>query len=154
MTITPTPVVPAEQGAHEHRNSLFALVAGIPLAWLIAGTWSLVVGTSDFSGVPRVTGAQSLLYDAPGYLLMIGAAAVSLVYAARALRHRAHGSGWGLWASTLGVLVTVLMTSTVAVDTLLGPEGDTWLWIVRAGSVIVAVAAALAARAWANRHPD
>jgi hypothetical protein len=46
------------------------------------------------------------------------------------------------------------MTSTVAVDTLLGPEGDTWLWIVRAGSVIVAVAAALAARAWANRHPD
>lgn len=151
MITTSEPVVGEERGAREHRNSLFALIAGIPLAWLIAGTWSLVVGTSDFSGTPRVTGPQSLLYDVPGYLLLVAAAVTSLVYAARALRHRAHGSGWGLWVSAAGVLVTVLMTSTVVVDTLLGPEGETWLWVVRAGSVVVAVAAALVARAWATR---
>jgi hypothetical protein len=154
MTTTPTPVVGEERGAREHRRSLFALIAGIPLAWLVAGTWSLIVGTSDFSGTPRVTGTQSLFYDVPGYLLLVGAAVTSLVYSARALRHRAHGSAWGLWASAFGVFVTVLMTSTVVVDTLLGPEGDTWLWIVRAGSVVVAVAAALVARAWASNRRD
>lgn len=151
MTVSPPRVVPPEKGARYHRRSLISLVGGIPLAWLIAGTWSLIVGTSDFSGMPRVTGTQAIIYDAPGYVLMVGVAVTSLVYAAHALREGAHGSEWGLWASALGILVTVLMTSTVIVDTLLGPEGGTWLWIVRAGSVVVAVAGALVARAWARR---
>lgn len=153
MTSAPTQLN-SEQGARDHRWSLIALVGGVPLAWLIAGVWSLLVGTSDVSGTPRVTGTQAVLLDAPGSLLLIGAAVVSLAYAARALRERTHGAAWGLWASAFGVFITLLMTSTVAVDTLLGPEGDTWLWIVRAGSAILAVAAALAARAWATRHPD
>lgn len=151
MTTSPTRVVPPENGARYHRRSLITLVGGISLAWLIAGVWSLIVGTSDFSGTPRVTGGQAVLYDSPGNVLFIGAAVASLVYAARALRERAHGAEWGLWASALGILVTVLMTGTVVVDTLLGPEGDTWRWIVRAGSVVVAVVAALVARAWAQR---
>lgn len=143
----------SEQGARDHRWSLVTLVGGVSLAWLVAGVWSLVVGTSDVSGTPRVSGAQAVLLDAPGSLLLVGAAVVSLVYAARALREHAHGADWGLCASAFGVFVTLLMTSTTAVDTVLGPEGDTWLWIVRAGSVVGAVAAALAAHAWATRHP-
>jgi hypothetical protein len=151
MTTTPAPVIPTERGSRDHRNSLIALIAGVPLAWLVYGAWSLIVGTSDINGVPRVTGGQAVLYDAPGHALYVGAAVVSVVYAARALREGAHGSGWGLWASAFGVLVTVLMSSTVIVDTLLGPQGETWLWIVRAGSVVVAAAAALVGRAWATR---
>lgn len=151
MTTTPTPVVPTERGSREHRIALIALIAGVPLAWLVYGAWSLLVGTSDVDGVPRVVGGQAVLYDAPGYALYIGAAVASLVYAARALREGAHGSGWGLGASAFGILVTVLMASTTIVDMLLGPEGATWLWIVRVGAVVVAVAAALAGRAWALR---
>ena len=151
MTSSPTREVVPDRGFRAHRRSLIALVGGIPLAWLVAGVWSLIVGTSDFSGTPRVTGGQAVLFDAPGYVLFVGAAVASLVYAAHALRERAHGSEWGVWASALGVLVTVLMTSTVIVDTLLGPEGGTWLGMVRAGSVVTAVLAALVARAWAHR---
>jgi hypothetical protein len=151
MITTPAPVVPTERGSRDHRNSLILLIAGIPLAWLVAGGWSLIIGTSDINGMPRLTGGQAVLYDAPGHALYVGAAVASVVYAARALREGAHGSGWGLWASAFGLFVTVLMASTVIVDTLLGPEGETWLWIVRGGSVVVAVAAALVGRTWATR---
>jgi hypothetical protein len=151
MTTTPAPVVSTDRGSRHHRNALIALIAGVPLAWLVYGAWSLIVGTSDVDGVPRVVGGQAVLYDAPGHALYIGAAVASLVYAARALREEAHGSGWGVWASAFGILVTVLMASTTIVDMLLGPEGETWLWIVRAGSGVVAVAAGLSARAWAVR---
>ncbi len=154
MTSAPTHVN-SEQASRDHRWALITLIGGVPLAWLVAGIWSLVIGTSDINGMPRVTGAQAVLLDAPGSLLLVGAAVVSLVYAARALRRQAHGSSWGLWASTFGVFITLLVTSTVAVDTLLGPEGDTWRWIVRAGSLVVAVAAGLLARTWAQRSlPD
>lgn len=151
MTSSPPREVLPDQGFRDHRRSLIALIGGVPLAWLVAGTWSLIVGTSDFSGTPRVTGGQAVLVDTPGYLLFVGAAVASLVYAAHALRERAHGSEWGVWASALGLLLTVLMTGTVIVDTLLGPEGEGWLWVVRAGSVGVAVLAALVARAWGHR---
>jgi hypothetical protein len=133
---------------------LLLLVGGVPLALILAGAWSLLVGTSDLGGAPRVTGAQALLLDVPGHVLFVGTAVASLVYAARALRQGAHGGGWGLWASAVGVLVTVLMTATACADTLMAPHSEVLLWVVRVGSVAVALVAALVARAWAVRPPD
>ncbi|MGZ4508700.1 MAG: hypothetical protein ACXVX0_15760 [Blastococcus sp.] len=136
-----------------HRNSLLALVAGFPAAWLVAGIWSLIVGTSSFGGNPRVTGWKAVLYDLPGYLLMLGAMVASLVWAARALRLRARGAGWGFVASSVGLLLVLLLLGTVVADTTSAPSSASLNWLVRGAMALIAVAAVLGAWRWARRTP-
>ena len=141
-------------GVRAHRNSLLALVAGFPAAWLVAGIWSMIVGTSSFSGNPQVTGWKAVLYDLPGYLLMLGAMGVSLAWAARALRLRARGAGWGFAASSVGVLLVLLLVGTVVADTTSSPSSASLNWLVRGVMAVVALGAVGGALWWARRTPE
>ena len=133
--------------------SLRALYIGIPVAALVAGAWSVLVGTSSFSGNPSVTGRRAVLYDLPGTCLLVGVAATGLVLAAKALRARARGAELGFWLSAGALLLVLAFVTTTIADTLSTPSSATVNWVVRGGALVVTVAATTFARWWAHRRP-
>jgi len=114
----------------------------------------MVVGTSTNEATGEVVvGWRGVLYDLPGSLLMLGMAVTSLVFAAKALRARARGAGWGLWLSGGGLLVTLVVVGTTSSDTLTSPHSATLKYALFLAEVALAAAALFLARRWA-RTPE
>lgn len=137
----------ARVGARAHRISLVALFVGVPVT-LVAGTvWGLSVGTHDVGGAPKVTGGRALLYDLPVFVLTIGVALISFLYAARALRAGAAGAQLGLWLSAGGLLLMTVAAANEFADQLVPDASNTlnnvaWL----AGAAAVSAAALVVRR--------
>jgi len=121
---------------------------------VVAGIWSLVVGTSTNEATGEVVvGWRGVLYDLPGSLLMLGAAVTSLVFAAKALRVRARGARWGLWLSSGGLLLTLFVVGTTSSDTLTTPHSATLEYALFPAEVVIAAVAVFLALRWA-RTPE
>jgi len=124
------------------------------MAFLVAGVWSGVVGTSTTEATGEVVvGWRGVLYDLPGSLLMLGVAVTSLVFAARARRGRARGAGWGLWLSGGGLLLTLVVIGTTSADTVTIPHSATVNYALLPAEVAIAAVSVFLARRWA-RTPE
>ncbi len=141
---------PRTAGERAHTISLVTLFAGVPAALVLATVWGLVVGTADFGGDPPVTEWRAILYDLPGSLLILAVPVLSTVFAAKALRARAHGAELGVWLSAGGVFLMAMVVGINAVNAVVQPYEPALHWLMRAIALAAGAAALLLARRWAR----
>jgi hypothetical protein len=116
------PVVPHGRRGRERRISLLMLFLGVPAALVAATVWTgFAVPQTPTHGSRGVQGWQAVLYGLPGWLLVVGVASASLVFAAVALRARAPGARWSLWLSGLGLVLVLDFFVTNVADALRPP---------------------------------
>lgn len=135
-----------DPGHRARRRSLLLLFVGLPLAWLFSGVWSVLVGTGDPDGAPRIDGPLAAWYELPSYLVLVAVAGLAVYEAARARRARAPGSGWVLAAGAFGLFGVLAMVGTVAADNAVVPHSPALNAAVVAGAAVVAVVTYVVAR--------
>lgn len=144
------PVIPHGWRFREHRIALLTLFLGIPAAYVAATVWDgFAVPQTSTHGSRGVHGWQAVLYDLPGWLLLVGVAGTSLAFAALGLRARVRGARWGLWASGVGLLLVLLLFATTVADTVRESATAGPTWVVQAVVALLAAAVTLGARRWA-----
>lgn len=116
------PVIPHGRRGREHRIALLTVFLGIPLSLVAATVWEgFAVPQTATHGSRGVERWQSIFYGLPGWLLVLGVACTSLVFAAIALRAGGRKARRSLWASGIGVVLVLLLFTTSVADALRPP---------------------------------